>query len=988
MNNNIEQNDRESLRGLIEKFKNNLHQYKSTNYEEANVRSEFIDPFFRLLGWDIGNTYGAAEQYKDVQLDHSIHNNKKPDYTFRPGGSPAFFVEAKKPSINIKLKKEPAFQLREYGWTANLPLSILTDFEEFSIYDTSIKPDPKTDNTNTARVFYITFDKWFDIKDEEISNFDYVKNLFSRENVIKGSISRYEISNPSGQEKIDEDFLKTIDLWREKLSKDLYSKNQDKFNSIYNLNYSVQKIIDRILFLRIGESRNIEEDNLLFNSKKNYKNISKVFEKAREKYKINLFEDQWINDLKVDDKIINEIVASLYFPVSPYNFTVLPIEILGKIYEQFLSKEAELSENNEIIISKKPEVRKKDGIYYTPPYIVDYIVKKTLGEKLKKDKKPTTLRVLDIACGSGSFLVNAYEFLLNKYLEFYLKDYKKYLKQEKIYEVSENDLRLTINEKSRILSENIFGVDLDRQAVEVTQLSLLIKLLEDENINSQDLLFNYTQMNGLPDLSRNIKCGNSLIPDKKYEYESEFSNQYSFNWESEFEEIIEGGGFDCIIGNPPYIKEDINKDAFNFKNYSYGKYYKSKMDLWFAFACISIDLLKKNGLHSFIAINNWHTVDGASEMRKKFLSEATISHMINFNKFHIFEDADVNTMIYVIKKNKKSVQKIDYHEMRDNIANINYIDIKNYLENNENIYFKNFSAEIKPENDYESMISFMTKGESNLIKKIERAKNFKLKSKNVIQGIVGSPDKFYKIKDIAHFNDEEKKFIKIFHTGVERYYSIFSNEYIFYLHNQNLPLSKISDYPNIEKHFLPYKDELIKKKIKYKTPNKPYYALHRERDENFFIKGSKLISQSACSEPTFYFTEEIFYGSRALNFIKSKDIDLKYLCCFFNSNLMKYWFNKKGKKKGEGLQIDQKPLLLAPIIKNEDLYEKFISYHDNLQVLSKDVNGSSLEFQKTKFKNEINKIELEMNKEIYGLFNLNQDEINEIENFCNSLSEF
>ena len=384
-------------------------------------------------------------------------------------------------------------------------------FKEFAVYDTRIKPN-KDDKASTGRVFYCTLDQY-------IEHFDFLINTFSKTAIMQGSFDKYVTDNKKkkGTSDVDKEFLKVIENWRTDLAKNLALRNKDL--DVYNLNDSIQKIIDRIIFLRIAEDRNSEKYKSLYEITKEkdiYKKLVKYFQQANNKYNSGLFkEEEFLQNLTIDDKILKSIITSLYYPECPYEFSVLPLELLGSIYEQFLGKTIRLTPSHQAKIEEKPEVRKAGGVYYTPQYIVNYIVENTVGEKIK-GKKPEEmykLKVLDPACGSGSFLVGAYTFLMDNYLAYYIdsKRVNKSLKDSKIYQISEKDYKLTIEEKQRILLNNIYGVDIDPQAVEVTKLSLLLKLMEDEHLESADKLFKHSDMSLLPDLSENIKCGNSLI---------------------------------------------------------------------------------------------------------------------------------------------------------------------------------------------------------------------------------------------------------------------------------------------------------------------------------------------------------------------------------------------------------------------------------------------------------------------------------------------
>nr|WP_283159966.1 N-6 DNA methylase [Leptospira alexanderi] len=487
----------EKLKDLCNSFQSNIKEYKSNKYDEANARVDFIDKFSECLDWDVRNNSNYAESYREVVREDKViieGKPKAPDYSFRIGGVRKFFLEAKRPSVNIKDEIEPAFQIRRYGYTAKLPLSILTDFEEFAIYDTRIKPE-KTDKASVGRIFYCTYEEYE-------KHFEFIYNTFSKEAIYKGSFDKYVIENKNkkGSSEVDKEFLSLIEDWRESLAKNLAIKNKDL--DIFSLNNAVQLLIDRIIFLRIAEDRNMEKYGLLSEASKNkevYKNLNKLFLKANDKYNSGLFKpEKWVSDLDIDDKIFQNIIKSLYYPDCPYELSVLPIEILGNIYEQFLGKTIRLTTSHQAKVEEKEEVRKAGGVYYTPQYIVHYIVKNTIGEKVKDVDlyNHPKLTVLDPACGSGSFLVGAYSFLLDKYLENFTdkKHLDKSLKNGLVYQVSRNTYRLSIEVKQNILLHHIFGVDIDGQAVEVTKLSLLLKLMEDENSESADRLFKHSDI--------------------------------------------------------------------------------------------------------------------------------------------------------------------------------------------------------------------------------------------------------------------------------------------------------------------------------------------------------------------------------------------------------------------------------------------------------------------------------------------------------------
>jgi restriction-modification enzyme MmeI-like protein/type I restriction and modification enzyme subunit R-like protein len=479
---------------LVERFERNIEAYTAPAYNETQVRREFLDPFFEALGWDVNNTAGYAEAYKDVIHEDAIKvsgSARAPDYCFRIGGQRKFFVEAKKPNVYIKEDIQPAYQLRRYAWSAKLPLSIVTDFEEFAVYDCRVKPD-RTDKASVARVMYMTFRDY-------PSQWQEIAKIFSPDAIRKGSFDRYADGNRAkrGTTEVDDAFLAEIESWREALAKNIALRNTKL--SQHDVNFAVQRTIDRIVFLRICEDRGIEDYGRLQTLLKGdgiYARLCERFQRADEKYNSGLFHFRQERDrsetpdsltpaLAIDDAPLRQVLGALYYPESPYVFAEIPADILGQVYERFLGKIIRLTAGHQAKIEEKPEVRKAGGVYYTPTYIVDHIVRATLGP-LVDGRKPADvakLRILDPACGSGSFLLGAYQFLLDWHREAYVASGpEKWAKGKTpaLFRGPRGDWQLTTAKRKEILLNNIFGVDLDAQAIEVTKLSLLLKVLEGE----------------------------------------------------------------------------------------------------------------------------------------------------------------------------------------------------------------------------------------------------------------------------------------------------------------------------------------------------------------------------------------------------------------------------------------------------------------------------------------------------------------------------
>lgn len=677
------------IKSLVERFERNRDQYRSGRYNETQLRREFLDPFLEALGWDVFNKEGYGETYKEVIHEDSLEiegAKKAPDYAFRVGGQRKFFVEAKKPSVKIEKDYYPAFQLRRYSWSAKLHLGILSDFEEFAVYDCRVKPD-KNDKASVGRVMLLSYKDY-------VEKWDEIVSIFSRDAVLKGSFDSYAegMKSKKGTTEVDDAFLSEIERWRDLLAKNIALRNRGL--NVRELNYAVQMTIDRIVFLRICEDRGIERDEQLKEIASGddiYKGLVQLFQKADARYNSGLFHfkdekensspaDSLTLGLSVDDKVLRDILLNLYYPESPYVFREIPSDILGQVYERFLGKVIRLTASHQAKVEEKPEVRKAGGVYYTPTYIVNYIVQNTVGKLLegKTPNETARLRVLDPACGSGTFPLGAFQFLLDWHLDWYIHNNPERLatgKNPPIFQ-TKNGWQLTTSKKKEILLNNIYGVDIDAQAVEVTKLSLLLKVLEGESQETIGSQLALLQERVLPDLSKNIQCGNSLIGSDYYDGqqltmgfgdEEERYRVNAFDWKGAFPQVFIQGGFDAVIGNPPYIRiqtlQETSPIDVDFFKRRYKAASKGNYDIYVVFIEKGLDVLNENGRLGFILPHKFFNAQYGEPIRSVIASGKHLTKVVHFSDQQIFESATTYTCLMFLDKTGRD--EFEFEKVQD-----------------------------------------------------------------------------------------------------------------------------------------------------------------------------------------------------------------------------------------------------------------------------------------------------------------------------------
>ncbi len=653
---------------LVERFQT-IPKSERDSMSEDTIKSWFIEPLFKALGWEIYDMYKEERVLKG-----------RADYIMKIGNQDKLVVEAKK--TNVRLEEKEGKQAVSYAYHKNIKFSVLTNFQYLRVYHAlaNIKDIDKNLLKKDGGYFIL------EVKDF-IEKFDFLwllsKESFEKEEINKLLSARDERINKS----IDKSLLADLLHYREWLSKDL--KNKRMPLSPKQIDEIVQILIDRLIFMRSVEDRGLEAKDFLLTIVKDAKQgftdmnlwavLKKQFKRFDEKYNSKLFSDGLLEKEGYFDRdTLIKVIEGLYYGTQDhqerYMFDEIPVDLLGRIYEQYLGVVLRGTEKR-VRLDLESGKRKKMGIYYTPSYIVDYIVKNTIGEYVKGKSLDEILniKIVDPACGSGSFLIDAFQELVN-IVEERLKNGEK----SKSPQFSYYKNRLDLGQKSALLLRGIYGVDLDEKAVELAQFNLLLKILEEETRETRNKL--------LPNLKDNIKNGNSLISDSSFEK--------AFNWNAQFPDVFKEGGFDIVVGNPPYGVDFKKKD----KEYLRKNYETSSrvLESYILFIEKSKDLLKEKGKLGFIIPETWLTNPSNKNLRELLLEETEINQLVDIPGM-VFKSATVDTIILMFTKEKKINNKLSviFVEPVEDIRIKEIVEIpqENYLELKDSCMNTNFNLE-------------------------------------------------------------------------------------------------------------------------------------------------------------------------------------------------------------------------------------------------------------------------------------------------------
>lgn len=632
---------------LVELYERNRGEYakRSSRYNESDTRADFVDPFFAALGWDVANARGQSRRLREVVRETQVagsEHTKRPDYEFKLGPERKFFVEVKKPGVDVANSPAAAFQVRRYGWSADLAISVVTNFEFLAIYDTTIEPQAdQVASYGRLKLFHYT---------EYCGKLDEIASLIARDAVYSGQFdATFTQSARKFSETVDAVLLQQLNRWRLMLGEDILGARPRVGERA--LNELSQRFLLRVLFLRMCEDRGIETYELLQQAARadNWDLFVQLLTRADGRFDSELFDTR--NDplcargqdgIRLDRRTVETIVDALYFPAAPYTFAVFKPQFLGSVYEHFLQDRLKV-ESGRVVLAPKPENAGRD-IVSTPQPLIERIVQDTLAPSLQDLSVPTILdrRILDMACGSGGFLIAAFDLLADIATTSHVAAGNR----QAVYQVADG-WRLTFEEKCKLLQACVYGVDRDAAAVEVARFSLLVKLLDDETPAS-------LPQSGriLPSLAQNVVVGDSLVDDRLYaEAPDAETVGPPLTWGVDLP-----GRYDFVIGNPPYLKTEAIKGTEPAEYEFYLRHYDTayrQFDKYYLFLERAVDdLLEENGALGMVVSRKFSHIESGKALRKLLSRRGHVTRLVDFGNAQLFDGRTTYTCLLFLTKTR------------------------------------------------------------------------------------------------------------------------------------------------------------------------------------------------------------------------------------------------------------------------------------------------------------------------------------------------
>jgi type I restriction-modification system DNA methylase subunit len=947
---------------LVQKFKA-LPAARRRDFNEAATRQAFILPLFAALGWNITDTAEVSPEEKT--------SRGWVDFSFRLSGIPRFFLETKKIAEDLA---DPRWvkQTIDYAWTKSVTWALLSDFAGLRVFNAEWKED------NPLRAQFIEFSV-----DTYLTDFLRLWWL-SRPETAAGTLDREaeKVGKKVRKEPVSYHLFDDLKNWRHDLFKVLRAYN--KRYSLAQIDEAVLRILNRLIFIRTAEDRLVEERcllPLLHDLEEHHRmghlpvELAKLFRQFDATYDSDLFAAHFSEDLDCEPEPFKVLIEGLYEKRGGYvryNFNAIDADVLGTVYEQYLGQV--MADSQAAEVEEKRAKRKAQGIYYTPTFVVKYIVQQTLGRYLEEQgyQPSRPLRVLDMACGSGSFLIEAFDVL------------DRYLARQRGQVRGEREDVIDYARRMEILSQNIYGVDKDEQAVAVARLNLLLKALHTRD--------------KLPMLE-NIRCGDSLISGPPQELQAAFGKDWRdkkpFNWQAEFSEVMKGGGFDVIVGNPPYVRQAILGEAF--KAYAQKKFatYAGTADLCVYFIERAMSLLKPGGILGYIVSNKWMRSNYGKALREFLAAQTTLLEIIDFGELPVFQTAATFPAIIIARKQPTQKQGFLY-------ASIKRLDFPSLTEEVQAVGTTLYEWALQGEN------WTLTGGrDQSLLEKLRQIGSplGEFVSKRIYRGVVtGCNDVFIidrPTRDALIAKDQRSvEIIKPFVSGdeVRRYRINFQERYLVFARRG----INIDEYPAIREYLKPYRDRLLPKPRDWqgeewsgrKTGSYQWFEIQDSTDYYPEFEKPKIIYGQFQIAPHFSYTSTpLYFGSNHYMILLENPLDLLFLCGVLNSRLY-FWYMGRtagvlGDAENRGRLISQKSHIIKfPIrrINFDDPADRqrrdaIVALVTEMLQLQKDYAQAEREKedQRHPLKRRIGEVDAAIDRLVYELYGLTEEEIKVVE---------
>jgi len=987
----------DSVARLVEDFDRLSAGAIPQDFDEASLRQSFINPLWEALGWNL-------QDPREVIVEKRVYirdSTKHADYCFQIGGKSQFIIETK--DFRKRLDDiDFIFQTKRYGYNLPVDFGILTNFTRFRLFDTGLQPTYDNPARGLIKRFDLTYQDY-------VMRWEELTATFSKEAVACGGLKKLlpTARRDRNKEALDSKFFERLNEWRMELGRVIALRNADL--GVREINEAVQRILDRVIFMRVIEDRNIEAAEHLLDALNRwkaererplYRYLVDKFRWLEPQYNGELFSPHFSEDLFLDDKPLKDFVESLYYPKCPYQFNIIGVEMLGTIYERFLGSTIHLTEKHRAVVEEKPEVRKAGGVYYTPKYVVDFIVENTVGELLKKCKTPadvTKIKILDPACGSGSFLLSAFKRLITWHEEYFNAHPQKIsrgLGAECWQDKETGRWRLSCRYKGRLLVNNIFGVDIDPQACEVSRMSLYLKLLDDV-----EGMF-VVKAAILPSLQNNIKCGNSIIGPDYWDIirrtdksggsislpfeidQNEHRRINPFDWAVEFNETMKRGGFDAVIGNPPYVRQEGLGDDKSYYSARYETFVPTA-DLYVNFIEKALKLTRSSGRFGFIVSNKWMRARYGQGLRR-FLKRFQIQKLVDFGELKVFQDAATFPLIITISNAPRRtkpwyapIKRLDFESLAKEVAAVGY--------------------ELDDSALADEGFSLVKRPAGRVLDKIRTAgiPLGEYVHGNIYRGVLTGFNEAFVIdratRDALIKDDKNSaEIIKPFIIGddVRRYHVNFRERYLIFTRHG----IDIDRYPAAKEYLSQWKKELTPKSSKKdSTGRKPgaykWYEIQDTIDYYSEFENEKIIWPEIAKESRFAWENKGYYYNKTCFIMPSTDF---YLLGLLNSKLIWYFLlracpvlgdpDKGGRLTQQWVYVKTIPIRQVkkdkPGIKYRDIISnlttEMLALHERLADMKAEADRQIIERQ-------IKATDKEIDQLVYEIYGLSEEEIKIIE---------